>query len=488
MCWWYENLSTFGSMKNYFHKHRQYFPEFQQKIQQVLSVLRFKPFDTSTDDGRSKERYRRVVLTAGSSFVNKAVTILTGLISVPLTVHYLGVERYGLWMTISSTIAFLTFADLGLGNGLLNAVSKANGLDNKTDATTAVSSAFFMLLGISLFLFAIFWVIYPHVPWDRVFNVTSDIAIRESGPAMAILILTFLINMPLGIVQRIQMGYQEGYKNQLWLSGGAVLGLAGVLMVIYLKAGLPWLVLAISGGPLLATLLNGFFLFAYSRPYLFPMWKHFNLSASKNLAGVGLIFFLLQFFAVLGNSADNIVIAQVLGASAVAGYAVTKKLFMIILIGQLIIQPLWPAFGEAMARKNYKWAKRTLIRALKFSLSTGMLALPLLIFGKGIISFWVGPELVPSSALLIGFFFWVFLANYGGTMAVFLNSGSLVGKQCIIIGTAAISSFVLQIILCGLWGVAGVIWAILIGQGLFFVIPGYRLAFGTLNELIKEDV
>jgi len=83
-------------------KHFQYFLKLKQIVPQVISVLRFKPFDTSTDDGRSKERYRRVVLTAGSSFVNKTVTILTGLISVPLTVHYLGAERYGLWMTISA--------------------------------------------------------------------------------------------------------------------------------------------------------------------------------------------------------------------------------------------------------------------------------------------------------------------------------------------------------------------------------------------------
>lgn len=428
-----------------------------------------------------------MVLTAGSSFVSKGVTVLTGLISVPLTVHYLGTERYGLWMTISSTVAFLAFADLGLGNGLINAVSKANGLDDRADATVVVSSAFFMLSGIASFLFIIFWVVYPHVPWQRIFNVTSDVAIRESGPAMAILILTFLINMPLGVVQRIQMGYQEEYKNQLWLSGGAVLGLAGVLLVIYFKAGLPWLVLAMAGGPLLATLMNGIFLFVYFRPYLFPRWKHFNLATSKNLASVGLIFFLLQFFTVLGNSADNIVIAQVLGASAVAVYAVTKKLFMVTQINQFVIQPLWPAFGEAMARKHYKWAKLTLNRTLKFSLSTGMIAaFPLLIFGKPIISFWIGPKLVPSSALLIGFFFWVFLVNYGGTMSVFLNSSSLVSKQCIFIGVATISSVVLQVVLCELWGTAGVIWAIFIGYGLFYVIPAYRLAFGTLNGLIDN--
>lgn len=471
-----------------FSKTYWYFSKLHERISSVLSVLKFKPFDTSTDGGRSKERYRRVVLTAGSSFVTKGVTVLTGLISIPLTLQYLGAERYGLWMTISSAVAFLTFADLGLGNGLLNAVSKANGLDNSTDATTAVSSAFFMLSGVAIFLFVIFWIIYPHIAWARIFNVTSYAAIRESGPTMAILIAICLINMPLGIIERIQMGFQEGYKNQLWLSAGSLLGLGGVLIVIYFKAGLPWLVLAISGGPLIATIMNGFRLFVFSRPYLFPKWRYFNLSISKNLISVGIIFFLLQFFILLGSSADNIVIAQVLGASAVASYAVTKKLFMIMQVNQLIIQPLWPAFGEAMARKNYKWAKRTLIRTLKFSLITGILvALPLLIFGKPIISFWVGPELVPSYALLIGFFFWVFLVNYGGTMSVFLNSSSLVGKQCFFIGLAAISSVMLQIILARFCGIAGVIWAILIGYGLFYVMPAYRLALDALNDLINNE-
>ncbi|MBU4312186.1 MAG: oligosaccharide flippase family protein, partial [Candidatus Omnitrophica bacterium] len=465
-----------------FNKFYQKFCNLQEKVYLIRSVLKFKPFDISTEDGRSKERYRRVALTAGSTFVNRGVTILTGLISIPLTVHYLGAERYGLWMTISSVVAFLTFSDLGLGNGLLNAISRANGLDNHDEAVTAVSSVFFILTGIAVFLSVIFWIIYPHVSFQRIFNVTSDAAIRESGPAMAIFILIYLVNIPLGIIERIQMGFQEGYKNQLWLGIGAILGLAGVLTAIYFKAGLPWLVLAISGGPLLATLINGFYLFTFSRPYLFPKWRYFNLAISKNLIGVGVIFFVLQFFSVIGYYVDNIVIAQVWGASAVASYAVTKKLFSVTQINAFILQPLWPAFGEALTRKEYKWAKRTLIRTLKFSLSTGMLAaLPLLIFGKSIISFWVGPQLVPSSALIIGFFFWVFLVNYGGTMSVFLSNDSLVRKQCFFIGITGISSIMLQIILVRSCGVAGAIWAPLIAYSLFFVIPAYRLAFGTLD-------
>ena len=472
-----------------FSKICQNWRKFQEKIILVISVIKFKPFNTSTEAGRSKERYRRLVLTAGSSFISKGITILTGLISIPLTVHYLGVERYGLWMTISSTVAVLTFADLGLGNGLLNAISKADGQNDHDNAAISISSSFFMLLGIAGALFVIFAIIYPHIPWGRVFNVTSDIALREVGPAMAIFFLICLINMPLGIIERVQMGFQEGYKNQLWLGAGAVLGLAGVLTAIYFKAGLPWLVIAISGGPLFATLMNGFFLFVFSRPRLAPRWGRFDFFVSKRLAGEGVFFLLLQFFTLLGGSLDNIVIARVLGVSAVTGYAVVKRLFMVTQINQFLIQPLWPAFGEAMARKDYAWAKRTLIKMLKFSLSTGLLvALPLLILGKWIIVLWVGRELIPSFALLIGFFFWIFLVNYGGVMSVFLNSASLLREQCVFLGLAAISSLALQIILAKFWGTAGVIWAILIGYGLFYAIPAYRLAFGTLDKLIKGDV
>ena len=81
------------------------------QLSKIILIVRLKPFDTSTQEGRSQERYRRAALTMLSSLAARSVSILTVLISVPLTLGYLGVERYGLWMTISSVIAMLVFAD-----------------------------------------------------------------------------------------------------------------------------------------------------------------------------------------------------------------------------------------------------------------------------------------------------------------------------------------------------------------------------------------
>ena len=66
------------------------------RASQILGLLRLEPFDCSTEAGRWKERHRRIALTALASFVARAVNVLTVLVSVPMTVHYLGEERYGL--------------------------------------------------------------------------------------------------------------------------------------------------------------------------------------------------------------------------------------------------------------------------------------------------------------------------------------------------------------------------------------------------------
>lgn len=448
-----------------------------------MNVISFTPFDTSTDTGRSKERYRRMVVTSMVSALARGITILTALISVPLTIKYLGPERYGMWMTASSVIALLGFADLGMGNGLLNAISESDGKNDRKNAQMYVSSAFYMLLGIATLIVFIFAIIYPFISWSRVFNVVSDQAIHESGPSIAVFILSLAVNMPFGVAQRVHMGYQEGYKTHLWGVAGSLLGFGGVLLAIYFKAGLPWLVLAMSGGPCFAMLLNWLELFCRSRKWLFPRWALFNMTATRKIAGTGMFFLILQFMALIGYSSDNFVIAQIIGASSVSVYAVTQKLFTATMVAQYFIAPLWPAFGEALARKDYVWAKKTLSRALKtsFIMSTAT-ALPLCFFAKPIISYWVGPNLIPSTSLVLGFAAFVLLSSYIGVMSTFLNNGELVRPQVIFYSVTSLSALLLKFILIYKIGISGAVWATVIGFTLFYVIPAWKLAYRHLDS------
>ncbi len=452
-------------------------------ISKFKNIFQFSSHESESDAGKSKERYRRIFLTGGSTAIVKVLSASINLITVPLTVNYLGAERYGLWMAISSIMALMSFADLGLGNGLLNAISKAHGRKNIKEARTAVSSTFYMLLLISFVLLTIFLITYPFVSWQDIFNAQSELAIEESGPTMFVLVIIFLINMPLGVVQRIHDGYQEGFKFQFWLILGSVISLLGLLLCIHFEAGLPWLVFAFSIGQLIATILNGTLLFTKQRNELLPRFSHFDFTASKYLFNTGIIFFLLSIFTVLGNATDAIVLTHTLGPASVAGFEIVKKIFMFSMFTQFIIQPLWPAFGEALESGDYNWARKTLTKAIKLSiLSSAIISLPLLLFGKQIITFWVGPEFAPSWSLLIGFYVFVLFANYGGVMSTFLNSGALIKKQLLIIVLASVSSIFLKIVLSINFGVSGVIWATLIGYSIFYIVPSYKIAFKHLNN------
>jgi hypothetical protein len=50
---------------------------------------------TKVNADRGRERYAGAGITASTSFLSKALTIIISFASVPLTVHYLGAERCG---------------------------------------------------------------------------------------------------------------------------------------------------------------------------------------------------------------------------------------------------------------------------------------------------------------------------------------------------------------------------------------------------------
>src|ERR1700730_2419490 len=116
-----------------------------------LSPARLGRALTKSSSNRGFERYRRVGITASSSFIAKALNILISFLSVPLTIHYLGSERYGVWLSISSLLTWMALTDFGLsGNALVNVLAESSGKDDFEAARQYASSAFWVLTSISI--------------------------------------------------------------------------------------------------------------------------------------------------------------------------------------------------------------------------------------------------------------------------------------------------------------------------------------------------
>jgi O-antigen/teichoic acid export membrane protein len=444
----------------------------------LLLILRFREFDTSSAEGRSKERYRRAAITSLAQVFSKGVSMLTMIISVPLTLHYLGAERYGMWMTISSVVLMMGFADLGMGLGLMNAVSEAHGREDRQAAVNSVSSGFVMLSTMALVILTGFALTYPFIPWPKLFNVKSQLAVQEAGPAMAVFVVCFALNLPLGVVQRVQLGYQEGFLNSLWESGGKVLGLLGLLLVIYLQAGLVWLVLAVAGAPVLAWLFNSLVLFGFRRPWLRPRWRQATWTFAVKIFRIGIMFFLLQISVSLTLTSDNLVAAQVLGPEAVAQYSVAYRMFGVaLLMATLLAGPLWPAYGEAMARGDIPWVKRTLIRSLVITFFVaGIPSLFFVIWGPWIIRLWVGSGITVPFLLLLGLGTWTTISAVGNALAMFFNGANIIRFQVICAILLALTGLAAKILLAQAIGLPGIIWGTIVAYLFCVAIPCFVYA------------
>jgi O-antigen/teichoic acid export membrane protein len=439
----------------------------------IRELLRLKAFDQETAEGRSKERHRRFLLTAAGSGVAQVIPLLTGLIMVPLTARYLGLERYGLWMTLSSMIAYLALADFGVGNGLLTALALSHGKEDVAGGSRLVSSAFFLLSGEACLLAAGFVVLYPSVSWSGIFKVQSPLAASEAGPAVAAFAICFAASLPASVVQRVQSGYQEGYRSNLWTAAGNLLALVSLLICIQAHAGLIWLVLALAGSPVIALAANGLSYFLRTRPRLRPRWHSVDGGTMRKLLAAGGLFFVLQACGAVAFNSDNLILVRALGPQAVASFAVASKLFMLVpgLTG-ILLAPLWPAYGEAAVRRDHAWIRRTLLRSLAAaSLLPGAVSLVLVFFGQQIVHVWAGKAFDVPVSLRWCFAVWSVFFSSGTALAFFLNGVGALRFQALCAVCMTVAALALKLMLVGRHGASGVVLASVIAYGVCVVLP-----------------
>jgi O-antigen/teichoic acid export membrane protein len=438
----------------------------------VVAVLRRAPFDTGTPEGRSQERYRRVALTFAASVAGRGVAALGTLVTVPLLLHHLGAERYGLWAALSAAATALLFADLGIGNGLLSVLAEDSGRDDRRSARGHVSSAFVALLALAAALAAAFLIAYPRVDWPGLLRASSPAAAREAGGAVAVFGAWFVASLPLGLVTRVRLALQEGFANGLWAAAGTLSGLGLMLVALSAGAGLPGLVAALGAGPVLALVAQNAALFV-RQPWLRPSARAASAAAAARILRLGFAFFVLQMAAALVHASDGLVATIVIGPQSAARYAVVAALSDLPLsLLALLLTPFWPAYGEALARRDLTWMRhalrRSLLLAAAFGLSVGAL---LVVAGGPLVRWWVGEAMVPPPLLLWAMAARVVTLSLLQAIAVFLNGARLIRLQLVCGSVMAAAAIALKVALATRAGLPGVVAGGVIAHVAFGLVP-----------------
>lgn len=412
---------------------------------------------------RDRERHRRALLASLSGAFNKAVSLASSLISVPLTIKYLDRERYGIWLALSSALAFLTFADFGMGNGLLNAVAHALGKQDLSEMKKSIASSFFSLAALcGVFLLCV-PVVVPFLPLGYLLGTHTASVLKEAYPAAAVLLSCFALNLPLDVVQRVQTGLQMTFQSNLWRCFGSLLGLCALLLVVHLRLGLPALILAAVGSPLLATIANFYFFFWVERPDLIPRLADYGRRAALSMSTQGLKFVLAQLGASVLTAAPILATAQLIGAGSAATTGVVQRMFLTpYSLCEFLWSPLWPAYGEAWTRRDYRFIRNTFRRTTPIIAVSMLLMVTIGTLASGLIlRVWTRGGISASMPLVAAIGALMLVRVFRGSLSVVVNGCGFLTRSAVLFAITGCAVMILPKISLLHWSPERVIYFIL---------------------------
>ena len=404
-------------------------------------------------------RNSKAALTGVITIIVKGISVSTGLLSIPITAQYLGKEQFGVWLLLSTFMNWISLADLGLTNSLVNVLATALAKGDGKAAKQSVSSAFFpiVLLGMVLLLTSIGLSFF--VPWEQVLNIRLSSSLQQDTRlAIAVSMCFFAVKIPLSIPRCIYTSYQQGYIYQLWSGLANLLSLLSLFVAQYYQASLPWLIGIFFGVVMLGDIFAGIDIFYFRQKWLKPKWENCDISLFKSLLKLGSQFWIAQVCAICLFQTDLIIVSQLFGIAEVGTYGVLLKLFATSdAVSSSFVTPLWPAYSDAKARGDYKWIKKTfqnsVIGASIWSVCAGIM---IVIFAPLILEVLLGKSVSFPLELPLYMFLTYGLLSVGQCAGILVNGLGRLKVQSFIAPVSAVTNLVLSITLGRAMGIHGV--------------------------------
>jgi O-antigen/teichoic acid export membrane protein len=425
-------------------------------------------------DPRSK-RKRLIALSALYNALARVVSILASLVQVPIALHYLKAEAFGLWMTLVGAVQLMSFADLGMGLGLQNKISEAYGRDDIQGIRNVYKTGWLILalvgLGIAIVGLPLCWLI----PWEQVFKINDPLLRAEVPGALAVILGFFCIGLPLNAGVRLAIGMQLGWVSGVWNAVSGVVCLGLIILGRHCGVGFVMFVGLAMSAPVIGNIgIIGHTFHILGKKFS-GMTGHYERGLPATLLRQGLLFLVPQIWSVMANSAPSVIIASALGTTAVTPFNICQRLTNALLqIQQLPLAGLWPAYAEAKTRGDYDWVWRIFVKSLYYTAITGIIfALGTMFAGKMAVSLWTNGAITLNSQLLIGFGIWVGYIGSVGAIPYFLNGCGELHGQALGSATSAGLLLLLTPLMVKPFGATGAVYAMIISAslGIMFVLP-----------------
>lgn len=399
-----------------------------------------------------------IIRNVAFSTAIRGVNILISLILVPLTINYVTAELYGIWLSLSSIVAWSSFLDFGFGLGMRNRLTTAIAF-NKYNFGKILVSTTYLFVAVIFFVVGIVGVIgCKYVDWAYLLNI-SPVHNKTVVVSFQIVVISYCLRMVLQLISNVCQAYQMTALGSFIDMLGQVISLIFMLILVYaFSPNLVYLSATLCLASLVAYIGANFYLFQTKFKKVSPSLRYVRLLIVKDIARLGGQFFFLQIIVVVLYQTTNFIISHYCGPEQVSVYNVSYRYLNVALMLFTILQsPVWSAFSEAYAKKDFVWMKSIYRNLLKICVFSEVLLFLFVMISPYVYKVWIGDAVyIPFHiSLLMGVF--VGLNIFNSIYAAIING---MGKLRIETLCAIFQPFVflpLVMVLADRFGLEGII-------------------------------
>ena len=407
-----------------------------------------------------------------SNAVGVVAPALAWVIVVPILVHSLGEQRYGVYTIAISFAGVLGFLELGLTSAATKYVAEVDIRSDTQKLERIISSnlSFYIGLGgaVTLLCFVFAPYIAPILFHDSSMNQKElALIVRMIG---IILTITLLRNA----LSSVLMGFHR-YDTYNGIQVSYAVALALIQGVIAIRGGQ---VIALMLGTI-AVMVASLIGFILAIHHLIPEVRLVRFPDSyflRVLLSFGMYMMFINLAGTILFNVDKVIVGQLLGSASVTYYAVPTQIALKIHSGfAVFVSFIFPLTSEVQSIGDQATLRKVYLRSTRVITLVDGLAMVLLgTFAHEILTLWIGPDFAAVSAPILILTSLGYLAFALSITPYHILLGMGHPRELAILNTLAtlcvISCLYIGLICFGLIG--GSIGA-MIGMGTMVVLPWY---------------
>lgn len=194
-----------------------------------------------------------------------------------------------------------------------------------------------------------------------------------------------------------------------------------------------YLALAVSVPPILIMVIASLFYYKTSLSTIKPSISYFNSQLVKDIFNLGIKFFIINIQVLVMYQSTNVLISNISTPTDVTTYNIAYKyMSMMLMILNIILTPLWPAFTDAYARSDFDWMNKTYKKLVNFYKYIFLAVIAMIIVSPIVYQLWIGSKIQIPFSMTVSIGIYIIINSWLAIQINLINGIGTVKLQTIV--------------------------------------------------------